>query len=65
MPRHRPDPGQTLFRFVWSDPSDDRPDDQADTDPPLRERLDTIRERWGWEARFCQKGAYPCRRSKI
>jgi hypothetical protein len=63
MPRrHRPDPGQRLFPFVWHSPEDDRPDDQADTDPPLQKRVDKLRDEWTWEARFCQKGAYPCRR---
>ncbi len=32
MTRHRPDSLQGLFRWVWSDPEDDRPDD-VDDDP--------------------------------
>jgi hypothetical protein len=44
MRRHRPDPLQGLFRWVWSDPADDRPDapeddDPADGPPPLRGRV--------------------------
>jgi len=44
----RPDPDQALFRFVWHDPADDRPDgpedDRADVDdrpaaPPLRSHV--------------------------
>jgi hypothetical protein len=49
MRRHDPDPRQGLFRWVWSDPDDDRPDAPEDDDPepdlpPLRDRL---RERHG------------------
>jgi len=40
----RPDPDQALFRWVWSDPEDDRPDDvegdePASSLPPLRVRV--------------------------
>jgi hypothetical protein len=45
----RPDPGQILFRWVWSDPADDRPDapaDDLDSDDlvvaPLRNRVDAL-----------------------
>jgi hypothetical protein len=42
--RHRPDPRQGLFRWVWSDDGADRPDDDRDVDsepapPPLRARV--------------------------
>jgi hypothetical protein len=63
MRRHRPDPDQTLFKWVWSDPADDHPDapgdDLADDDdrppvpPPLRDRVlrlyspVAMRELWG------------------
>src|SRR5437879_5029463 len=44
MRRHRPDPRQGLFRWVWHDPDDDRPDDDCDDEPepappPLRGRV--------------------------
>lgn len=41
MKRHRPDPLQGLFRWVWSNPEDDRPDSPLDDDPPppLRDRV--------------------------
>jgi hypothetical protein len=45
MRRHRPDPRQGLFRWVWDDPADNRPDDDFDDDepepapPPLRGRV--------------------------
>ena len=50
MNRHRPSPFQCLFRWVWHDPSDDRPDDP---DPPLRARVrrrnePTVRTLWGF-----------------
>lgn len=34
MRRRRPDARQGLFRWVWSDPDDDRPDDLGDDEPP-------------------------------
>jgi hypothetical protein len=44
MRRHRPDPDQMVFRWVWSDPADGRPDDDRDDEPepappPLRARV--------------------------
>jgi hypothetical protein len=49
MSRRRPDPRQGLFRWVWSDPDDDRPDALGDDEPapdppPLRDR---VRQRHG------------------
>ncbi len=44
MRQRRPDPRQGLFRWVWSDPEDDRPDDVDDEPPPLRGR---VRQRHG------------------
>ena len=46
--RRSPDPDQMLFRWVWGDPADDRPDGPADdlpddrppaAPPPLRSRV--------------------------
>jgi len=34
MRRRHPDPRQGLFRWVWSDPADDRPDGPDDEDEP-------------------------------
>ena len=34
MRRRRDDPDQALFRWVWSDPTDDHADDGDDDDPP-------------------------------
>ena len=34
MKRRRPDPRQGLFRWVWSDPDDERPDHLDDDGPP-------------------------------
>ena len=34
MRRRRDDPDQMLFRWLWSDEADDRPDDDADEDRP-------------------------------
>jgi hypothetical protein len=43
MKRRYPDPRQSLFRWVWSDPTDDRPDRPddylEDEPPPLRGRV--------------------------
>ena len=70
MRRHRPDPDQALFSWVWSDPDDNRPDcpddDLAEDDdprpvpPPLRDRVrqrhfDQVVSLWGWPVRLGRK----------
>lgn len=37
--RRQPDPDQTLFKWVWNDPDDDRPDNPEPNSPPLRDRV--------------------------
>ena len=64
MRRHRPDPDQALFSWVWSDPADDRPDAPEDDDlppmpPSLRARVrqrhaDRVVELWGWPIRLAR-----------
>jgi hypothetical protein len=70
--KRRPDPDQALFRFLWSDPADDRPDrpaddideleddDPGDLPPPLAARLAAIqhRELWGVQVTVRRHGAY-------
>jgi hypothetical protein len=53
---------QATFRWVWHDPSDDRPDgpkddDPSDLPPPLRDRVrqrhaDNVVSLWGWPVRL-------------
>ena len=64
MKRRYPDPRQNLFRWVWSDPADDRPDGpddyREDEPPPLRDR---VRQRnsarmvmlWGQPVRLARR----------
>jgi hypothetical protein len=79
MRRHRPDPDQGLFSWVWHDEADDRPDapgdDPADEDerphatPPLRDRVlaryapAVIRELWGTPVVVRKAPARPSRPS--
>ena len=52
--RHRPDPDQSLFSWVWLDPDDATPDDGP---PPLGDRVrdrhaEKVVALWGWPVRL-------------
>jgi hypothetical protein len=75
MRRHYPDPRQGLFRWVWSDPDDARPDDDRDDDPepeppPLRDRVrgrhaPRVVTLWGVPITLAKAAARPVGRPRL
>ena len=64
--RHRPDPDQSLFKFVWHEETDYRPDDgPPPAPPPLRDRVrdrhaEKVVALWGWPVRLPRAPTTPC-----